>query len=320
MGGAAILPASPTLANETRVRLTNANSPHDAHTPPQSGRQAMLLLRTAALGLPPRRAVHSVASTGFTNQAQVYEKTRPSYPPTALAHVLQLVCCNGPNATPRVLDLAAGGGKFTRLLASQPGLLVSAVEPVAAMRAVFHAVLPSVPCVEGTAASIPFDADTFDAVTIAQAFHWMDQIEALRDIRRVLKPGAPLVLLWNMESRRLPWVAELRDVYEKYDLNIPQYRHGHWKKVFASAEGQRLFPGALSTTFFDQNMVVTKTQAWERVLSKSYISSLPPAEQAIVKAKVQEVLDKHDAAFHIGEEKGARQWLETEVTYVRASS
>lgn len=279
----------------------------------------MLLRRTAAQGLP-RRAVHSVASTGFTNQAQVYEKTRPSYPPTALAHVLQLVSNFTNAATPRVLDLAAGGGKFTRLLASQPGLQVSAVEPVAAMRAVFHAVLPSVPCVEGTAASIPFDAGTFDAVTIAQAFHWMDQIEALRDIRRVLKPGAPLVLLWNMESRRLPWVAELRDVYEEYDLDIPQYRHGHWKQVFASAEGQRLFPGALSTTFFDQEMLVTKAQAWERVLSKSYIASLSPAEQAVAKAKVQEVLDKHDTAFHIGEEKVARQWIETEVTFVRASS
>ena len=270
------------------------------------------------------RHVHSVAATGFNNQAEIYEKTRPSYPPSAIDHVLTLLPSTQ-DPKKKVLDLAAGGGKFTRLLVTQSSsspLDVSAVEPVENMRKVFKTVLPNVPIFEGTAASIPFPKGTFDAVTIAQAFHWMSNLESLRDIHRVLKTKGCLILLWNMESRGAPWVADLRDVYEPYDVSVPQYRHGYWKQVFASAEGQQLFPGKLTTHFFQQEMLVTKTQVWERVLSKSYIASLPAAEQAVVKTRVEKVLDKHKAVFNIPSEgeKYARQPLTTEVTHIWASS
>lgn len=277
---------------------------------------------------PSPRRVHNVAAQGFENQAAVYEKTRPSYPPSAVEHVVELVHARKPehDSAAKVLDLAAGGGKFTRLLAAQRGLGVNAVEPVAAMRSVFKQVLPTVPCLEGTADAIPFDAAQFDAVTVAQAFHWMSTIESLRDIHRVLRPTGALVLLWNMESRSAPWVAALRDVYELYDVDIPQYRHGEWKKVFALPNAQELFPGPLTTRFFQQEMVVTKAMAWERVLSKSYIAALTADEQALVKSRVERVLEEHDAAFDLSindpttgkVERFARQPIDTEVTHIRA--
>jgi len=275
-----------------------------------------------------RRHVHNIAAAGFENQAAMYEKTRPSYPPSAVEYVVELVRAHKQKqdiASP-VLDLAAGGGKFTRLLATQPVLEVSAVEPVAAMRNVFKQVLPTVPCLEGTADAIPFGDAHFDAVTVAQAFHWMSTIASLQDIHRVLRPKGALVLLWNMESRSAPWVAALRDVYEQYDIHIPQYRHGEWKKVFALPEAQKLFPGPLTTLFFQQEMVVSKGMAWERVLSKSYIASLTGAEQALVQARVERVLEEHDAAFDLSfrdpltgkVERAARQPIDTEVTFIRA--
>lgn len=33
----------------------------------------------------------------------------------------------------------------------------------------------------------------------------------------MLAPGGPLLLLWNMEDARLPWVASLRAAYEVHD-------------------------------------------------------------------------------------------------------
>lgn len=281
----------------------------------------------AVFGAPAARHVHNVAAAGFENQAAVYEKTRPSYPPSAVQYVVELVRAHKQQGTTSpVLDLAAGGGKFTRLLATQPGLEVSAVEPVAAMRNVFKQVLPTVPCLEGTADAIPFGDTHFEAVTVAQAFHWMSTLESMHDIHRVLRPKGACVLLWNMESRSAPWVAALRDVYEQYDIHIPQYRHGEWKKVFALPEAQKLFPGPLTTRFFQQEMTVTKGMAWERVLSKSYIASLKGEEQALVKARVERVLEEHDAAFNLsfrdpvtGEvERAARQPIDTEVTFIRA--
>jgi ubiquinone/menaquinone biosynthesis C-methylase UbiE len=226
-----------------------------------------------------------------------------------------------------VLDLAAGTGKFTRLLGAHPRLQVVAVEPVAAMRRVFNAaVTPTIGVVEGSATSIPFPDGHFAAVCCAQAFHWFHSIEALREIRRVLRPGCALVLVWNMESRRAPWVAALREVYEAYDHGIPQYRRGTWKNVFELPEARALFPGPMQTRLVLQEMLVTKAEAWERVKSKSYIASLPPAAQGEVNEKVEAVLAQHDDAFNIlqrgpdgVERRCARQPIETEVTYVLAS-
>lgn len=66
----------------------------------------------------------------FGGVAEAYDRRRPSYP----AQVLTLLEQNlGLGRSPIVLDLAAGTGKFTRLLA-RSGAHTIAVEPVAGMR------------------------------------------------------------------------------------------------------------------------------------------------------------------------------------------
>lgn len=129
-----------------------------------------------------------------------------------------------------------------------------------------------------------------------------------------------------MESRQLPWVSALRDIYELYDEGIPQYRRGRWKAVFALPTTKELFPGPLQTKFVLQEMLVTKAQAWERVKSKSYIASLSPSDQAVVWQQVEAVLEEFDDEFHLirtgrdgVERRYARQLIETEVTYALAT-
>jgi len=57
--------------------------------------------------------VHEVAAAGFSDAVD-YEAARPSYPPDAVAWLVEHLRI-GPGA--RVVDLAAGTGKLTRLLA-----------------------------------------------------------------------------------------------------------------------------------------------------------------------------------------------------------
>ena len=59
-------------------------------------------------------AVHEVAEEGFGREAEVYERVRPSYPADAVTWLVDNLGL-GPGRI--VLDLAAGTGKFTRLLA-----------------------------------------------------------------------------------------------------------------------------------------------------------------------------------------------------------
>jgi ubiquinone/menaquinone biosynthesis C-methylase UbiE len=150
----------------------------------------------------------SEAARGFDQNATAYEAARPSYPAEAVANIVghgQV----GPGR--RVLDLAAGTGKLTRLLVPT-GAEVVAVEPVAAMRDALRGVLPEVEVHDGTAEDLPLGDASVDAVTVAQGFHWFDAPVALAEMRRVLRPGGHLFLVWNTRDRSHDWVRRFGDL------------------------------------------------------------------------------------------------------------
>lgn len=93
----------------------------------------------------------------------------------------------------------------------ESGLNVTAVEPVENMRRKLVQVLPQVTCLEGTSWNIPVKDNSLDAVVIAQAFHWFDDIKTLQELHRVLKPSGYGILAWNLESKRSDWVAKFRE-------------------------------------------------------------------------------------------------------------
>ncbi|KAG2189289.1 hypothetical protein INT44_004431 [Umbelopsis vinacea] len=239
---------------------------------------------------------HSVAEQGFSTGADDYAKARPSYPAAAL-QCLQAELKLIPAET-KILDLAAGTGKFTELLVKD-GYQVTAVEPVAEMRAKITEKLPTVKAVEGTSWNIPVENDSQHVVVIAQAFHWFDDIETLRECRRVLKSNGYIVFIWNMESQeRCQWIAKLRQIYEQHDVKAPQYRKGAWKKVFNTEEAGELFHLPLNHHQFTNDFLIAgKEVVWQRIKSKSYIAVMPPQEQEKLQQQVYAILDDPENGF-----------------------
>src|SRR3954471_7765879 len=88
-----------------------------------------LLSRQTVLLASARVRVHHAAGVGYQRAAGVYERSRPSYPMAALAELADALPLQ---AGRTVVDLGAGTGKFTRLLALT-GAEVIAVEPVPEM-------------------------------------------------------------------------------------------------------------------------------------------------------------------------------------------
>lgn len=146
----------------------------------------------------------ALRARSFGAVADAYERARPGYPDAAVDWLV-------PAGARAVLDLGAGTGKLTRSLAAR-GLEVVAVEPLAEMRATLAWALPEVKALEGTAEAIPLADDSVDAITVAQAWHWVDPERATAEAARVLRPGGTLGLIWNRRDERVDWVARLGEV------------------------------------------------------------------------------------------------------------
>jgi SAM-dependent methyltransferase len=102
-----------------------------------------------------------------------------------------------------VLDLGAGTGKLTRVLAERYARVV-AVEPLAELRTILAARVPGADVRDGRAEDIPLRDAEVDAVFAGQAFHWFANDVAVAEIARVLRPGGVLALLWNHDVEPLP--------------------------------------------------------------------------------------------------------------------
>lgn len=229
--------------------------------------------------------LHTAAEIGFAAEAASYARGRPDYPAELLPW-LERALAIGPGKV--ALDLGAGTGKFTRLLA-RTGADIVAVEPVVEMRAKLSADQPVVRALAGTADAIPLADASVDAVVCAQSFHWFATEAALREIHRVLRPGGRLGLVWNVRDETVDWVAAITDIVTPFEGEAPRFYKGDWRKPFTSG----LF-GELQMTPFDyQHAGPAQEVIIDRFLSVSFIAALPAAEKALVEQRLRALVDSH---------------------------
>ena len=215
-------------------------------------------------------SVHDVAASGFGAEADAYERARPSYPPDAVAWLVATPC--GLRAGARICDLAAGTGKFTRLLVPHlAGAELLAVEPVEGMRTLLSRSLPDVPVAAATAEALPFVDGSLAGIAVAQAFHWFDARAALAEFHRVLQPGGRLALVWNARDRSVPWVDELWSIMDRVEKRAPWRAHDEWRE---SAFVDTPWFTPLTEATFHHEQVVTPDDVVERVRSVSHVAVL----------------------------------------------
>ncbi|MGY1748287.1 methyltransferase domain-containing protein [Modestobacter sp. SYSU DS0511] len=216
--------------------------------------------------------------TSFGAVAAAYAALRPSYPADAVAFLL------GPRPL-RVLDLGAGTGLLTDVLLAA-GHEVVAVDPTPGMLDQLRARLPQVEAAVGGAEAIPLPDGGVDAVVAGQAAHWFDVAPAAAELRRVLRPGGVVGLVWNTRDARVPWVRALGEL-----LAAEARDHEADQTVVARFAAE--LPAEVATADSGIVQEVTAEQVVAGIGTRSYVATMEAPRRAAFLGRVRELLAEH---------------------------
>jgi len=216
--------------------------------------------------------------TSFGSVAADYAALRPGYPADAVPFLLG-------NAPRRVLDLGAGTGLLTDVLLAA-GHEVVAADLSAPMLDQLRARLPRVSAAVGGAEAIPLPDADVDAVVAGQAAHWFDVAPTAAELRRVLRPGGVVGLVWNTRDERVPWVHALGEL-------LADEARDHQADQTVVARFAAELPAEVEV--FDSAVVQrgTPEQVVGGIGTRSYVATMDPARRQEFLGRVRHLLAGH---------------------------
>jgi ubiquinone/menaquinone biosynthesis C-methylase UbiE len=178
-----------------------------------------------------------------------------------------------------ILDLGSGTGRLTPGLADEFGGPVYGVEPSDRMREIAETTAPhpNVTYRPGSAEEIPLPEASVDGVLMFLSFHhFRDQLKALREVRRVLRPGG-VAFLRSQFADLMPDLFWYDYFPSAREVDASMYRTLDEAKELAEAAGLR--PGK-APVWVSTEPPRTLRESYERlkVRALSTFEHLPEAE------------------------------------------
>jgi SAM-dependent methyltransferase len=225
----------------------------------------------------------------FSNRVANYAKYRPNYPKEVLQFFRNELNLQIDSV---VADVGSGTGISSKIFLEN-GNPVYGVEPNAAMREAAEDFLkdfPNFKSIDGTSENTSLPERSIDFVTAAQAFHWFEPQKTRAEFKRISKPGACVVLIWN--ERRIETNEFLRE-YEKFLLEFgtdyAKVRHDYLPKEKLGA----FFTGGFQTASFQNSQIFDFEGLKGRVLSSSYMPSETDAGYEEMTKSLSGIFTKH---------------------------
>ncbi|MEV6423987.1 class I SAM-dependent methyltransferase [Streptomyces sp. NPDC051662] len=163
-------------------------------------------------------------SRTFDEDAELYDRARPGYPPELYDDLADLA---GARPGSRVLEVGCGTGQATVPLAER-GCRITAVEAGARMAAVARRNLAEAraDAVEVVTADFerwPLPEEPFDVVVAATAFHWIDPTVRMAKAAEALRPGGALAVVrtQHVAGGTEEFFVEVQRCYERFDPDTP---------------------------------------------------------------------------------------------------
>ncbi|MBK1964589.1 class I SAM-dependent methyltransferase [Campylobacter novaezeelandiae] len=134
----------------------------------------------------------------FTKVAKHYHN-RPAYSSMLIEKLIR--CINDTNKQNlNVVEVGAGTGKLTKILANEFGLNIVAVEPNDNMREEgikYTKDYSNITWKKGSGEETNIESNVADWVIMASSFHWTDPKKSLPEFNRILTGGGYFTAIWN---------------------------------------------------------------------------------------------------------------------------
>ncbi len=153
----------------------------------------------------------------FENIGKVYARGRPYVHDQVIQQVRTFLNLRKP--VPRALDIGCGTGLSTVALRDIARSIVAldiSYDMVAHAPKNGHTYY-----VNGAAENVPLAASSFDLVTVSSAFHWFSKERFRKELSRILKPGAWVIIYETHFTPDLESCPEFRTWF--YDIFLRRY-------------------------------------------------------------------------------------------------
>jgi len=231
----------------------------------------------------------------FSKQSDLYARYRPTYPKELYNYILSFV-----KEKNIAWDCATGNGQAAVVLADHfKKVIATDISAAQIEKAISKENIEYIVC---PAESTPFEENTFDLVTVAQAYHWIKWGEFKREVMRVCKPGA-IIAIWTYHRNTAGDKKVDEAIYNFYENVTRPYWDDERKYVEEK----------YATVEFDYDLLPVKdfetTLEWRREDLLGYVGSWS-AVQKFIKTNGY-------SPVPILEEEIKKLWPESEVKKVR---
>lgn len=202
----------------------------------------------------------------FHHNAREYSRYRPEYP----SEIFRLIADAAPS-NERVWDCACGNGQAARGLVSYFNLVdasdISEEQITHAPR------LENVKYRVASSEHSPYPDSCFDAVCVAQAFHWFDHPAFFTECNRVLKPGG-ILAVWGYYRHSIN--TGISSVMERHVIPLMNQRWSAKNELLWNEYADISFP--YPELFFDKPPMRI---LWNLEEYRSYILTWSPIRRLI---------------------------------------
>ncbi|MCZ4243553.1 class I SAM-dependent methyltransferase [Pedobacter punctiformis] len=243
------------------------------------------------------------STTRFSKRSNDYQKYRPSYPEAVVTYLEQTI---GLNKDSKIADIGSGTGIFSALLLKH-GYALKGIEPNEDMR--LHAEnrlshYDYFESVDGTAEETGLDNQSIDLITAAQSFHWFDIPRVKEEFYRIAKPGAHVLLIWNILQDRTDFLKEYQALKAKY---APDVVHPHRANLENIQDFFKPHELTIQNLYHSQNLDKTSLKGYLLSFSTVPLFDHPDYDSMIEELEI--LFDQHEHNGQVKMEYETRLYL-----------